>query len=62
VELNELTERQRKILKLIIVEGYDIGLLVNDGLSIDEAQEIYAKGMEKWIEKRITAQTDDINA
>jgi hypothetical protein len=62
VELNELTPKQRKIVKIIILDGYDIGLLVNDGLTIDQAEEVISKGRDKLLQKKISATTDDIDS
>jgi predicted metal-dependent hydrolase len=62
MELNELTPKQRKIVKIIILDGYDIGILVNEGLTIEDAQEVVAKGQAKLLQKKIGATTDDIDS
>jgi predicted DNA binding protein len=62
VELNELTPKQRKILKIIILDGYDIGLLINEGISKEDVEEVLAKGRAKLLQKKIGATTDDIDS
>jgi hypothetical protein len=62
MELNELNTRQRKIVKLILTKGYNIGLLINEGLTHDEAEEVLQKGHERIIEKQINDTQDDIDA
>jgi hypothetical protein len=60
--LNEITPKQRKIIKLIILENYDIGLLINEGIELEDAQDLVNQGRQKLLQKKIGATTDDINS
>jgi hypothetical protein len=60
--LSDLTPKQRKIVKLIIKKGYDIGLLVNEGIDIQDAEEVISIGKQKLLQKEIGATTDDIDS
>jgi hypothetical protein len=62
MQLSDLTPKQRKIVKLIIKKGYDIGILINDGISEDDAYEVIELGRQKLLEKEIGATTDDIDS
>jgi hypothetical protein len=61
MQLSDLTPKQRKIVKLIILKGYDIGILINDGISVEDAYEVIGLGRQKLLQKEIGATTDDID-
>jgi hypothetical protein len=62
MKLSDLTPKQRKIIKIIIQDGYDIGVLVNTGLSLDDANTVVELGRTKLLNKKIGATTDDIDS
>jgi hypothetical protein len=62
MELSDITPKQRKIIKLILQKGYDIGLLINENIAFEDAIDLIEKGRKKLLQKEIGATTDDINS
>jgi hypothetical protein len=60
--LSDCTPKQRKIIKLILLQGEDIGLLVNEGIEYEDAVDLVSQGKAKLLQKAIGATTDDINS
>ena len=58
MKLSEATERQRKIARLIVEDGYDIGKLINEGLSEDEARQIANEVEKQLFESEVEQVTD----
>ena len=56
--LQELTPRQRKILRLIVNNFLDIGYLVKDGLTYEEAREVLNDAHMKIAEAKIASATE----
>lgn len=58
MRLQELTPRQRKILRLVINGFLDIGYLVKDGLTYEQAQEVKNEAHMKIAEEKIASATE----
>jgi hypothetical protein len=62
MKLSDLTPKQRKIVKIIILDGYDHGILMATGLTEEEATLVIEEGRKKLLQKKIGATTDDIDS